>query len=467
MRWTETFAASGLLGGAGVLAAVGVGLAAWAGQGAGQGAIQGAGGSTGSTSPTIEELQEQVRVLSQRVDELTASKVSRADVDAIIREVLADAQNRSRLFSTDGKLTAGYEDGFFIRSEDGTFSFKPTVIGQFRYVASYAEGEKVDEDDSFDSGFEFRRMRLKFDGTVFSKDLSYTVQWENARSSTTLLDAFAAYRFAGVWKVRGGQFTPVYAVEEYFSPHHVTAVDKSLMHQLLGNRIDRVQGVELQYGGVKDEAGNEVPVRVTVAAHDGANSINTDFRDGPAGNFGFVGRAEWLAAGSWKDYKDWSPRTLGDKDLLVLGASADYSDFPGFGQTLMYADVMYKSVHKFALYGGVEGMLTEERNSSGDQDRFDTGLVGQFSFLPNRAWEPFVRYSYLRLDDQTDEDTYNEIAVGVNRYLGPDGAWFHRAKVVTDIVYLPDGAPSGTTSLGYQQNDAAQLVFRVQFTLQI
>jgi hypothetical protein len=440
---------------------LGVGLRAWA-----QAVEPSSGASSGASGgPTLEELREQVRVLQMKVEEMGAKQVSRADVDAIIREVLADSAVRSKLFGAG--LTAGYEEGFFIRSEDGSFSFRPTVIGQFRYIGSYAEGEKAGGGDSFESGFEFRRLRVRFDGNVFSKDVTYGVQWENARGASTLLDAWGAYRFAEVWRVKGGQFTPVFSPEEYLSPALVTAVDKTLVHQMLGNNIDRVQGVELQYGGVKGADGKEMPVRVTVAAHDGANSINTDFRDSEKGNFGFVGRAEWLAAGRWADTRDWSPRTLGESDALLLGAGADYSDFPGYAQTLMYADVMYKSVRKFALYGGLEGMLTEERNATGDRDRFDSGVIGQFSFLPARAWEPFVRYSYLRLDEPGGDDGYSEIVVGVNRYLGPDGKWFHRAKVVADVVYLPDGAPGGTTALGYQENDEAQVVFRVQLTLQI
>jgi len=77
-------------------------------------------------------------------------------------------------------------------------------------------------------------------------------------------------------------------------------------------------------------------------------------------------------------------------------------------------------------------------------------------------------YDVVLFDDDTvNGDTFNEFTVGANYYLGPDGAYLHRAKFTLDFVYLPDGAPSDQTGLGVLASDEDEFVVRGQFQLQI
>src|SRR5690606_19668413 len=85
-----------------------------------------------AAGPTYEQLRQQIAELQARLDQIESTRVNAADTDRIVAEVLADAQRRSQLLALEG-LTAGYDRGFFIRSEDGSFQLKPSLTVQFRY----------------------------------------------------------------------------------------------------------------------------------------------------------------------------------------------------------------------------------------------------------------------------------------------------------------------------------------------
>ena len=437
-----------------LLASMVLGFAVLATRGAsGQAAVPEGGQS-------LEELKQQVRVLQARVEELSADKVSREDVDAVVRAVLRDANERSQLFSTDGTLTAGYDKGFFIRSEDGSFLFKPSLMTQFRGVANFADDS---DGEDYDSGFELRRVRLRFDGNVFSEKLTYQIQYDASRTSGTdsLLDAWAQYRFADEWALKAGQYKLSFSRERDLGPNVQMAVDRTLVDTLIGGgQTNRVQGVALTYGGTKDN-----PVRVEYSVDDGALSQNTDFRDTNT-SFGTGGRVEFKFAGDWSAYKDFTAR--GTKETLaVLGGGAHFNDTVNGNLLFSTVDFQLEFDNGLAFFAAAHGRSLFERNDGGEDDTFDSGFIAQASYMFNKSWEGFARYDYLKLDGVSGEDTFNEIALGVNYYLGKDGAWGHRAKITTDVVYLPDGGPGGATGIDVVGSDDAQFVFRTQFTLQI
>ena len=128
--------------------------------------------------PTREQLQQQLADLQARIAKLESSEAQKAAAQTKA-EVLSDAERRSTLGPV-APLTAGYDKGFFIRSEDHNFLFKPALQTQFRYVAN--SGEDADGDDEFESGFELRRTRFRFDGNAFSPDFTYSFVFDTNRS---------------------------------------------------------------------------------------------------------------------------------------------------------------------------------------------------------------------------------------------------------------------------------------------
>ena len=427
-----------------------------------------------------EQLQQQLLELQERVRSLEATQPaatqpaatqpspSFAPTGGDVAEVVKDAERRSAPFlAAAGGVTAGYDKGFFIKSDDGSFLLKPQVLFQFRYVGNYEEDGRGGEDAAVESGFEARRTRFRFDGNAFSPKFTYSFVWDTNRQGggVSLLDAWGQYAFAEKWALKFGQFKESVFHERDVSGFSQLAVDRSLADALLGgNLTDRVQGVSLIYGGTKDDA-----FRAEVAYHDGANSRNTNFLDGPT-HWGAGVRGEYKVFGDWAAYKDLTAKAS-KENLLVVGAGADYTDRDGADVLLSTVDAQYELADRLVVYGAVHANYTDPHEGTGDPSRFDWGVLGQVGYLLNKKWEVFGRYDVVALDedavDDGDEDTFHEITGGVNYYLGKDGAFLHRAKLSLDLSYLPNGAPSDQTQAGILAADEAEFVVRGQFQLML
>lgn len=424
-----------------------------------------------AADPSYDELKQQVQSLQSRLEQVEArsTTLSAQQVDATVERVLRDAEQRSKLLAVEGGFTAGYDRGFFIKSDDGNYSLRPGLLFQYRAITNH----RSDGDDDTQHGFEVRRLRPRFDGNFLTPDLTYSFVLDAARSggSVTLLDAWAQWRFAPQWAVKVGQFRESWTHEGDVSDNQQLTVERSLLDTLLGgNQVERVQGASLIYGGTKDDS-----VRAEVTYHDGALSKNTDFRDAQPGasagdpptfisNFGFGGRVEYKVFGDWANYRDFSAK--GNKeDLLIVGAGIDWSQV-GDTDTYRYTvDAQWENTTGWNVYGALLGVCTD---IDGDTNRFDWGGIVQAGYLINPAWEVFARYDLIQLDDDfvAPEDLFNEFTVGVNYFLGENGAAGHRAKITVDLIYLPDGAPSNQTGTGVLTNPGEdEFVLRGQFQL--
>ena len=413
--------------------------------------------------PSREQLQQELADLKARIAALEAKQQQDATLAAdqqTKQDVITDAEKRSKLGGGGSPVTAGYDKGFFIKSEDGNFSLRPGVQVQFRYVSNF--GDDTDGDDTVDDGFELRRTRWRSDGNVLSPDLTYSFVFDANRSggNVTLLDAWAAYKFDPKWSVKVGQFKESVFHEKDVTFASMLAVERSLVDAVLGgNTTDRVQGVALIYGGGKDD-----DVRAEFALHDGANSKNTTFQDTDAGDFGLGARGEWKRGGDWANYRDFTAKGT-KENLLVLGAGADYTQAANSDIVRTTIDAQWENTSGLGLYGAAHGNFIDDDAVHA----FDWGLLAQAGYLLNKKVEIFGRYDILKLDQVApgNEDTFNEFTIGANYFLGPDGAYLHRAKFTVDVVYLPDGAPSTQTGLGVFGGDEDQVVLRGQFQLQL
>lgn len=432
------------------------------------------GAASGAAQPSYQELQSRVRELESKFEQFTAEKARDSrDVAATIDAVLRDAEKRSQLLANGGGVNAGYDNGFFIQSDDGAFALRPSVNAQFRNVTTFREDAKHGgEDDDLQNGFEFRRLRFRFDGNLFSKDLTYSFVWDANRQggSVTLLDAWVQYRFADDWAFKVGQYKASVFQERNLSGFAQLAADRTLADALIaGAQVDRVQGVSLIYGGTAENA-----IRVEGAFHDGSRTLNTNFLDEfdttvPADgeddrpDWGVAGRVELKAAGDWRAYRDFS--AIGNKDdLLVFGLGGNADGVPDGTTYFGTADAQWETAGGLSVFGA---FYTRHRDRR-DADEFtDFGGVVQIGYLLNPAWEIFGRYDVTALDEDSVadglEDTFNEFTVGVNYYLGKNGAAKHRAKVTVDLTYLPDGSPSSQDGLGILATTEDEWVVRGQF----
>ena len=425
--------------------------------------------------PSYEQLSQRVRELEAKMESIESQKITQQEQDATVQRVLDDATRRSQLLANNGALTAGYDNGFFIQTEDGAFVLRPSVNAQFRNVTTFRQNAKGGgSEDDIQNGFDWRRVRFRFDGNVFSKDLTYSFVWDTNRQggAVTLLDAWVQYQFQKDWALKLGQFKASVFQERNLSGFAQLAVDRSLLDSLIaGAIIDRVQGVSVIYGGRGSN-----PLRAELAFHDGANSRNTNFQDTfdsstpPDGiddrtDWGAAGRVEWKPFGDWKSYKDFS--AIGNKtDLLVIGAGGNIDGAPSANNFYGTVDAQWETAGGLSVFGG---LFVRNRDRRGAEDFTDYGGLIQAGYLLNKQWEVFGRYDVTKFDEDSVapglEDTISEFTAGVNYYLGENGKYQHRAKITFDLVYLPDGSPSNQDSLGILGSTEEEWVLRGQFQL--
>lgn len=407
---------------------------------------------------TTQELQAQIKALEAKVQALEAQRVATSDVDALVRSVLADAQQRSQLMSSEG-FTAGYSKGqFIIQSADGNFRFIPVAQFQERYVANYREdGKHGGNSSSTDDGFELRRAKFGFAGNAGSPALTYKLLWQVPRKTgnVSLEEAWVRYELNRNFAIFGGQFEDRVSKDQVTSSSKTLAIEQALATNLLiEGPLDYVQGVGLAY--------QQNRFRVQGVFHDGANSDNTNFQNG-ATYFGVSGRAEYRAQGDdWKAYDDYTAR--GNKQsLLVFGAGADLTQAPDVDRVHYAADVQWEpqaiaGLSVFASY------LGESLRPDAGADINNHGLIAQAGYLLSDRWEVFGRYDIVFLDDQVvpvgGSDRAQEFTLGVNYYIRG-----HSAKFTADVVYLPDGSPQNVDGLGILAGNAEQLLTRMQFQL--
>lgn len=413
-----------------------------------------------------EDIKAEINSLQRRLAALEA----REQQATIAAAVQGDALQRSQLLQTQG-FTAGYDKGFKIQSADGKFLLQPGLQFQFRNITNFTESDT--DDDSLQNGFEVRRLRVRLDGNLFSKNLKYSFVFDNARNSgsTSLLDAWASYTFEGTpYTIKFGQFRNSWVHEGDVADIRQLAVERSLVDYALGGSVtDRVQGVEFSYGK------SDEPIRAAIALHDGDNSKNTDWRDSDGAgtdaaaarndaNFGASGRFEYKVFGNWSDYRDFTAKGA-KEDLLVLAAGVDYSQNGDSDVLRLTVDGQYENTLGFSGYGAVLYNYVD----TGADDASNWGALAQVGYLVTPNWEPFARYSVVVLDNEVNgEDTFHEIAAGVNYYFGPDGSWGHNVKFTLDLNYLPNGVPlsnSSATGLGYLAGTEDQFALRAQFQI--
>src|SRR5213075_3062571 len=138
-----------------------------------------------AAEPTVEQLKAQVEERKKKVEALEAKQTANsADTQATIDAVLRDADRRSHLMANSGDMSAGYDNGFFLRAGD-LFVLRPGINFQFRHVTDYRTNTTGAKDDEVESGFEIRRLQFLLEGTLFTPDLEYTFVWNTQRDTST------------------------------------------------------------------------------------------------------------------------------------------------------------------------------------------------------------------------------------------------------------------------------------------
>jgi outer membrane murein-binding lipoprotein Lpp len=445
-------------------------------------------GAASAADPSVNQLKAQIDELNKKVEALEAKQtVNASDQQATIESVLRDAERRSHLMANTADMSAGYDNGFYIRAGDA-FVLRPGINFQFRNVVDYRANTAGAKDDEIENGFEVRRLQFILEGNLFTKDLEYQFVWNTNRETSVqsipavpgatvdvksggnlfLEDAWVKYMFSDQWGVRAGQFKDPVSHEKLVSDKRLVTVERSLLDATLGGGYEeRVQGVTGIFGGYRANQ----PLYAEVGLIDGINSLNTDYTK-HGFDYGVSGRVEYKFMGDWKDYRDFTAKGT-KSDLLVVGGGFDWSQAGNGNSIVGTVDGQWESANGLAVYGAFIARQLDSELTGLTDDQTDYGGLIQVSYLINPAWEIFGRYDLIMFDldrtfaDGNTEDTFHEITVGVCHYFGDNGSAGHRLKITTDLNFLPNGAPGGFKGLGYlgdSQGDN-EIVLRTQFQL--
>ncbi|MFN8846521.1 MAG: porin [Bdellovibrionales bacterium] len=374
----------------------------------------------------------------------------------------ANTADVTELTSAPPKITT--DKGLMIESPNNAFSMRIGLRTQTRLSV-----EDYDENSSSKdlTDIQVRRMRLRFDGHAYAKNLRYNLQfaftrgdqdWDTIDYPNILRDASITWEWAdnqvlifGLRKLPGNRQRLVSSGAQEF-------VDRSLANAIFN--IDRDNGVQSRH-----QWGSESPFRLQLALSSGEGRGQPNKGTG----LSTTARVEWLPLGLFQEDGDFFEGDLlfESDHKLAFGLSHNknrkaYRLGGQIGEIMdndsrrdlesLMADVLWK-------YQGYSISLeqfmrnAEDPTISADQTIYEgTGTNIQFSYVfPNKV-SPAVRWTHIKpkseLKNFLNERT--QVTVGLSKYINR-----HKFKVQGDYT-VETIEPRQTT--GRLQNN----IFRLQ-----
>jgi hypothetical protein len=391
------------------------------------------------------------------------------EVRAIVAEMLADAETRSTLEDTAG--IAGHDGAFYLRSPDGSMRLSVGGLVQFRYAYSHRTGDG----ESDEEGFFLPRTRLWFRGAV-AHDITYFIR---GQFSGTRQEGFAEERTIGGvfeldrawidvplaegWAVRFGQQVSDFSRENEHAPQDQLGVNASPTDSVFS--LGGYQGLRIAYFGES--------IRAFFSSGNGARNVNRDFDDERNADFALTAKGDWLIAGNWSRFSDFTSRP-GSDFAAMLGAGVHWENGARVGDPTENLALLGGIVELglegdgWNVFASFNAFQTTYRSPDNDE-LLDFGIVVQGGFYATERLEPFVRFDAVYPDADRDgqDEEFRTITAGINWYLFPGSS---AAKFSLDAMYMLDdeaGAlvnPSDNTGVLASDGDD-QFTIRAQFTL--
>lgn len=354
--------------------------------------------------------------------------------------------------------SAGYDNKFFIQSEDGSFRLNIKGLLQSRYIGNWRDGASED----FEGGFQTMRANLFLSGTIGNPKFSYlfVLAQSHTTGGVSVESAWGKYQATEDVSVKFGRFRNLaFMREEKTSYTKQLAVERSYMNEEF--TVDYVEGIELFWTPSET-------VHITGGFNDGIRSSKTDFTADTT-DFAVTGRADVKLAGSWKQFADFNSWSSDDTGALV-GAAVHYQAGKSGSST---GDVLTWTVDASVEGGGANlyaSVVGREVSNDTTSDLSQMGLLvqGGYMVIPDKV-EVFGRYELIDYDGFSDmgattalaEDTVNIATAGVNYYMAK-----HSAKATFDVQYVMDPVSISRTHTGVlaSSNDN-QVIARLQLQL--
>jgi hypothetical protein len=329
---------------------------------------------------------------------------------------------------------AGYDKGFYVRSDDDAFELKIQARVQARYTLEILE-HGPDE-----SHFAIQRARLTLAGHAFTPTLTYKFQSDFGRGFVTLKDFYANYQFTEGLELRAGQWKRPFSRQQINSSGNLQLVDRALTDRNFGAgrdigivvHNDYESSPEFEYAfGVFNGTG-EAPIfsgdvtgDVLVDPATGEGEIIDGQVTG--GSFSNVPDRFWPALVARVGYNSAEMKGYSEADLergplrVAVGASGMAGfDFDDDNQSVLLGEIDYAlKVEGFSTTGGVYIASAQDGGSFSDRAFQRVGVHIQAGYLVAELLEPALRYGWIGNDG--DDNDQQEILAAISLYFFKHG----------------------------------------------
>ena len=259
----------------------------------------------------LDEQRARVDSIEQRLDSMTSSYSFRT-----VSATTADEPS-----APPRKLDAGYDNGFFIRSENRNFAVSVNGLLQFRYTGFKPNSENAAfvPGTGWVNNFDVFLGRLALSGNLFDPSVNYFFQYQGITATNSnavgMLDWWASKTFSKGLTLKAGRTWTLYTYEYNDSPATYLFPDLSTAEYAFA--LPRAIGVEasgqagkLSYGAM---IANSIPA-LDVGSQDNFNS-----------KLAYIGHFGVDILAPFGGVETDPNRTSSDKTALSLWASAAYN----------------------------------------------------------------------------------------------------------------------------------------------
>ncbi len=271
---------------------------------AGEGVSAGVDDNAARLEALIAAQQQKIEALEQQAAAAAQAGTDHARVEQMkqqIREVLSEAEFRESLMPST--LQAGYDNGFFIKSNDDKFKIKFKGLLQFRWTHSAMQRKndylRPDFRRSDRTGFDGNRVRFIIGGHAYTKDLTYSFTFDSGQATgynTRLLYWWVNYRFCDAFQFKAGVFRLASTRTDFGSTATMQFVERPMMNAVFG----LVRGVGVRFWGTLLDGRGEYYLDVVNSLGVPTRTITTDealYATGHDNNPAIVFRTVWAILG--------------------------------------------------------------------------------------------------------------------------------------------------------------------------
>lgn len=365
----------------------------------------------------------------------------------------------------------GYNDGFFIRNADNTFSLFFNGLLQARYIYSHAPSVPVGNDTDY-YRFELRRTDLYFSGHFIDESWTYVLGTEAGPDGVFAVDdVYIAKAFTENTWGQVGQFSTPFLRETLISSTRQLTVERSLVSKFFSTN----NSTGILYGAESDEFKWEIAFTNGYFAHDAYEDdtnenedvVDHDFQNGQS--YSAITRLEFKPLGEWEEFRGFN--SFGENNTgLLIGVAAAYqrdNDNADIEEASATLDITLQGSgwSTFAMGAVTQDLENDDGSSYGaqiqgglfvDEDLDTVELFSRYEWGNSGTHEDFTA---------PDSEDLSILTAGLNYYIYP-----RHLKLSTDFGYAftSIGENWANTTDGWRVSDeSGEWVARTQLQLVI